>query len=1036
MKSITDIFIDRPVATTLATVAITLAGALAYVNLPVAPLPQVDFPTISVSANLPGASPETMAATVASPLERVLGRIPGLTEMTSSSSSGSTRINLQFDLSKNADACARQVSAAINAARSLLPAGLPGRPTYRKMNPADSPIAIISLTSPIHTPGQMYDAAATLIGQKISQVDGVGTVNISGSSLPAVRVRTDLSALTRAGLATSDVREAVAAANVDIPKGYVEDGHRSWQVTSSGTLDRAAEYEQVIVRQRPDSVIRVGDVAQVTDGIQDAFTYGTFNGQRSVQLVVFRQAGANIIKVVDEIRGMLPGLRDVLPASMSLHMPYDRTGTIRSSVSEVQHALLISIALVVLVVFAFLRSPRATLIPGIAVPVSLIGAVAVMYLCDHSLNNLTLMALTIATGFVVDDAVVVLENISRHIEGGLSLRDAARRGAREVTFTVVSMSLSLVAVFIPILFMGGLLGRLFREFAVVLTAAILLSLVISLTLTPMMCGRLLRARQEARGPGAIARLFEGAFQVVQGIYADSLAVALRWRWVTLAVFLAVTGLTIHLYVHMPRSYFPLQDNGMLFGGVSADQNISFRGMREKLIQISDIIRQDPAVQSVNVSTGGGSHMGGPKNSSFMFVALKPIGERDSMMAVQARFRAALSRIPGASVFLQASQDVRIGARSSQALYQYTLQSGSLELLRDWEPRVRAALTALPQLVDVNSDFQDRGNVSRLIVDRKALVRLGVSMRSVDEALNSSFGQRIVSTIYAPLNQYRVILEAAQSEDESAFEHLRVRSDSGELVPMTSLARWEMAPAPLSVNHQGLFAALTFSFNLAPGVAFTDATTAMKDALSQLGLPEEIRGQFAGSAGTFQASLSSQPLLILTAVLVIYLVLGILYESFLHPLTILSTLPPAGAGAMLALAAAGFDFSLMALIGVFLLIGIVKKNAIMMIDFALVAEREGGCTPAQAIHQACLLRLRPILMTTLAALFGAMPLIIGTGAGAELRRPVGISIAGGLIVSQALTLYTTPVIYLLLESLRQRLLRWRRIPDFHPHVAPS
>lgn len=1036
MKSVTDIFIDRPVATTLATVAITLAGALAYVHLPVAPLPQVDFPTISVSASLPGASPETMAATVASPLERVLGRIPGLTEMTSSSSSGSTRINLQFDLSKNADACARQVAAAINAARSLLPAGLPGRPTYRKMNPADSPIAIVSLTSPVHTPGQMYDVAATVIGQKISQVDGVGTVNISGGALPAVRVRTDLSALTRAGLATSDVREAVAAANADLPKGYVEDEHRSWQVTSTGTLDRAAEYEKVIVRQRPDSVIRVGDVAEVTDGIQDAFTYGTFNGQRSVQLVIFRQAGANIIKVVDEIRALLPGLRDILPASMNLHMPYDRTGTIRSSVSEVQHALLISIGLVVLVVFAFLRSPRATLIPGIAVPVSLIGAVAVMYLCNHSLNNLTLMALTIATGFVVDDAVVVLENISRHIESGLSLREAARRGAREVTFTVVSMSLSLVAVFIPILFMGGLLGRLFREFAVVLAAAILLSLVISLTLTPMMCARLLRARGQERPPGAISRLFEGAFHTVQALYADSLAVALRWRWVTLGVFLGVTYLTIHLYINVPRSYFPLQDNGMLFGGVMGDQNISFRGMREKLMQISEIIRRDPAVQSVNVSTGGGSHMGGPKNSSFMFVSLKPVGERDPMMTVQARFRAALSRIPGASVFLQASQDVRIGARSSQALYQYTLQSGSLDLLREWEPRVRAALTALPQLVDVNSDFQDRGNVSRLVVDRNALVRLGVTMRAVDDALNSSFGQRIVSTIYAPLNQYRVILEAAQNEDESAFEHLRVRSESGELVPITSLARWELAPAPLSVNHQGLFAALTFSFNLAPGAAFTDATFAIKEALAQVGLPEEIRGQFAGSAGTFQASLSTQPLLILTAVLVIYLVLGVLYESFLHPITILSTLPPAGAGALLALVAAGFDFSLMALIGVFLLIGIVKKNAIMMIDFALVAERERGLSPAQAIHQACLLRLRPILMTTLAALFGAMPLILGTGAGTELRRPVGISIAGGLIVSQALTLYTTPVIYLLLESLRQRLLRWRHIPDFHRHAAPS
>lgn len=1036
MRRITEVFIDRPVATTLATVAIALAGGLAYVNLPVAPLPQVDFPTLSVSANLPGASPETMAATVAAPLERVLGRIPGLAEMTSSSSSGSTRINLQFDLSKNGDACARQVAAAINAARSLLPAGLPNNPSYRKMNPADSPIAILSLTSPVHTGGQMYDAAATIIGQKISQVDGVGTVNIGGGSLPAVRVKMDLSALTRAGLVPDDVRTAVAAANVDRPKGFVEDDARCWEVTSSGMLDHADEYRKIIVRQRGDSVVRVGDVAEVTDSVQDIFTYGTFNGQRCVQLVVYRQAGANIIKVVDQIRALLPSLRGLLPASMNLHMPYDRTTTIRSSVSEVQHALLIAIGLVVLVVFAFLRNGRATLIPGIAVPVSLIGAVAVMYLCDHSLNNLTLMALTIATGFVVDDAVVVLENITRHLETGLPLREAARKGSREVTFTVISMSLSLVAVFIPILCMGGLLGRLFREFAVVLTAAILLSLIISLTLTPMMCARFLGRSETSRRPNFFFRLLEGGFNTVQGLYADSLSVALRWRWVTLATFLGVTALTVHLYANMPRGFFPLQDNGMLFGGVVADQNISFQAMREKLKQISAIVLQDPAVASVNVSTGGGSHMGGPKNSGFMFVALKPIGQREPITVVQGRFRMALARIPGASVFLQPSQDVRIGARSSQALYQYTLQSGSLETLREWEPRVRQALLALPQIVDVNSDFQDRGSVIRLVVDRDALVRLGVTMRAVDDALNSSFGQRIVSTIYAPLNQYRVILEAAQAQDQSAFEHLRVRSSSGELVPITSVAKWEMAPAPLSVNHQGLFAALTFSFNAAPGVAFTDATTAILAALEKVGIPEEIQGQFAGSAGTFQASLSSQPMLILAAVLVIYLVLGILYESFLHPLTILSTLPPAGAGALLALSIGGYDFSLMALIGVFLLIGIVKKNAIMMIDFALEAERDRGMTPAQAIHEACLLRLRPILMTTLAALFGAMPLILGTGAGSELRRPVGISIAGGLIVSQALTLYTTPAVYLLLESLRQRLMRWRHISDFHAHAAPS
>jgi multidrug efflux pump len=1026
--SFTDVFVARPVATTLATVAIALAGALAYTRLPVAALPQVDFPTISVSAQLPGASPETMAATVATPLERVLGRIPGLAEMTSVSSLGSTRVTLQFDLNRNADAVAREVAAAINAARSLLPSGMPSSPSYRKTNPSESPILILSVASRVASPGQMYDAASTLLAQRLSQVPGVGNVSVGGSALPAVRVQMDLPALTRAGLAADDVRDAISRANVNRPKGFIEDAEHSWQVTATDTLTTAAEYRNLIVRHTSGATVRVGDVAKVEDSVQDVFTHGALDGQWSVLVIVYRQAGANVIEVVDQIRALLPGLRELLPASMDLYLPYERTATIRASVREVQHALLVAIGLVVLVVFVFLRSARATLIPGVAVPVSLIGSFAVMYFCGHSVNNLTLMALTIATGFVVDDAVVVLENIARHADNGMPLHEAARKGTREVTFTVVSMSLSLVAVFIPILFMGGLLGRLFREFAIVLSAAILISLVISLTVTPTMCARLLRTREPGRRENFLSRLSEEIFQAGLHFYSVTLGWALRLRWLALAVFIGVTWLAVHLFTTMPRSFFPTQDGGMLFGGLVADQNISFAGVREKLDRVSALLRRDPAVTTVSVSAGSGSSTGGPKNTGTVFVSLKPAAERDPLPVVQARFRALLAAMPGVTLYLLPIQDLRIGARVSQSSFQYTLQSGDLDLLRDWEPRVREALGTVPEITDVSSDFQDKGSLTRLVLDREAMARTGVTMRAVDDTLYCAFGQRIVSTIYGPMNQYRVILEAAQKQDPAAFEHVRVRAQSGALVPLNALARWEAAPAPLSVSHEGQFAALTFSFNLAEEAAFSDATRAINETLEDLGIPEDIQRQFSGTAGAYRDSLESQPLLIGAALLVIYLLLGVLYESFIHPLTILSTLPSAGLGALLALKAAGLDFSLMALIGVFLLIGIVKKNAIMMIDFALEAERQRGRSPAAAIHEACLLRLRPILMTSLAALLGALPLMLGTGVGAELRSPLGISIVGGLVVSQALTLYTTPVIYLLFDQLRHRLGGRRRTPS--------
>ncbi|HTT11194.1 MAG TPA: multidrug efflux RND transporter permease subunit [Burkholderiaceae bacterium] len=1027
--SISAPFIARPVATTLLSAGVLLAGVVAFRLLPVAPLPQVDFPTISVQASLPGASPETMAATVATPLERTLGRIAGVTEITSSSSLGSTQIVLQFDLNRNIDSAARDVQAGINAARALLPTGLPSNPTYRKVNPADAPVMIISLTSDTLTRGQMYDAASTVLAQKVSQVSGVGQVTVGGAALPAVRAELNMPALNQMGISLETVRTAIATSNANRPKGSVADATRNWQIYANDQALAAADYIPLIVAYRNGAAVRLGDVAQVVDSVQDIRNFGETNGKPSVQIFVFRQPGANIIETVERVKDLLPVLKASIPAAIDLQVVMERTTTIKASLREVERTLVISVTLVILVVFLFLRSARATLVPAAAVPLSLIGTFAVMYLLGYSLNNLSLMALTIATGFVVDDAIVVLENISRHLErkdGGpaMSPMQAALLGAKEVGFTVLSMSLSLVAVFIPVLAMGGIVGRLFREFAVTLSVAILMSLAVSLTLSPMMCSRLLRAAH-AGGAQRVARWkvwTEHAFDALARGYERSLAWALRHSAFMLLLFFATIALNVYLYIIVPKGFFPQQDVGMMFGGIQADQATSFQSMRDKLAAFVDIVRQDPAVQNVVAFTGGGQ-----RNSGRMFVILKPLSERHlSADEVNARLRAKVAHVPGAQVFFSPVQDIRVGGRSANATYQYTLQGDDLDELRNWEPKVREAMNDLPQLVDVNTDAQDHGLQTSLIIDRDSASRLGITASMIDAVLNDAFGQRQVSTIYMPLNQYRVVMEAAPQywQSPESLRDIYVVTSTGAQVPLSAIARYEATRTPLAVNHQGQFAASTIAFNLAPDVTLSQATDAIDAALRKIGLPTSIRGSFQGTAQVFQQSLANQPILILAALATIYIVLGMLYESYVHPVTILSTLPSAGAGAILALLATGTEFSIIALIGVFLLIGIVKKNAILMVDFAIVAERERGLEPRDAILEACKLRLRPILMTTMAALLGAVPLAVGFGDGAEFRRPLGISIVGGLIASQLLTLYTTPVIYLYLDRARLALARRR------------
>jgi len=1008
------LFINRPVATTLLTLGVALAGIVAFTLLPVAPLPQVDYPTISVQASLSGASPDTMASTVATPLERALGVIAGVTEITSSSSLGNARITLQFELSRNIDGAARDVQAALNASIPMLPTGLTGNPTYRKVNPADAPIMILSLTSATMSRAQMYDSASTILAQKISQLEGIGQVTVGGASLPAVRVELNPPELNRLGIGVEAVRTAIAATNANRPKGAVEDGTRHWQILADDQAKKAADYVPVIVSYHNGAAVRIGDIASVEDSQQDIRNDGLVNGKPAVMLIINRQPGANIIETVDRVRAVLPQLRASIPGAIDLEVATDRTPTIRGSLREVERTLAISVALVVMVVFLFLRNGRAALIPSVVVPVSLIGTFAVMYLAGFSLNTLSLMALTIATGFVVDDAVVVLENVTRHIENGLTPYEAALRGAREVGFTVLSMSLSLIAVFIPILLMGGIVGRLFREFAVTLSAAILVSLVMSLTTTPMMCARLLKPRSEEKR-GRFYHASERVFNYCLNHYHASLDWALAHGRIMLLVLAATVGFNIYLYNIVPKGFFPQQDVGRLSGMIQADQSISFQAMREKLANYVNIVRADPAVDNVVAFTGGGQ-----RNSGFMFVSLKPISERQlSADQVIARLRPQLGREPGGSLFLQPQQDIRVGGRASNAQYQYTLQADNTDELRTWEPRIRQALSQLPELTDVNTDSQDKGLQTSLVVDRDAVARLGISEQLIDATLNDLFGQRLVSTIYQPLNQYHVVMEAAPQywQSPETLKDVFIIAPGGIQVPLASFARYEPTSTPLAVNHQGQFVASTISFNLPVGVSLSDATRVIDDAMLRIAVPTSVHGSFQGTAKAFQASLDSQPLLILAALIAVYLVLGILYESLIHPLTIISTLPSAGVGAILALLASGSEFSIIALIGVILLIGIVKKNAIMMIDFALDAERRHGLSPREAIHQACLLRFRPIMMTTMAALFGAIPLAIGFSDGAEFRRPLGISIVGGLILSQLLTLYTTPVVYLYLDRFR-------------------
>ncbi|GLW38567.1 multidrug efflux RND transporter permease subunit MdtC [Pectobacterium actinidiae] len=1007
------LFIHRPVATLLLTLAIALCGVLGFRLLPVSPLPQVDFPVISVSASLPGASPETMASAVATPLERALGRIAGVSEMTSTSSLGSTRVILVFNLDRDINGAARDVQAAINAAQNLLPSGMSSRPTYRKVNPSDAPVMILTLTSETYSQGQLYDFASTQLSQKISQMEGVGDVSIGGSSLPAVRVALNPVALFNQGISLDEVRQAIAQANVRQPLGNVENSQKSWQIQTNDALKTADAYAPLIIHYNNGAAVRLSDVATVEDSVQNARNAGMANAKPAILVMIRRAPDANIITTVDNIRAAMPELRASLPAEIQLDVAQDRSPTIRASLAEVEQSLVIAVALVILVVFLFLRSARATAIPALAVPVSLIGTFAAMYLCGFSLNNLSLMALTIATGFVVDDAIVVLENISRHIEAGMKPLQASLQGVREVGFTVLSMSLSLVAVFIPLLLMDGLPGRLFREFAVTLSVAIMISLLISLTLTPMLCARLLRAVPKRSQPRT--RGFNRVLLAMQQGYGRSLKWVLNHaRWVLL-LLLGTIALNVWLYISIPKTFFPEQDTGRLMGFIQADQSISFQAMTVKLQNFMTIVSSDPAVDNVNGFTGGSR-----TNSGSMFISLKPLSERDvSAQQVISRLRVKLAKEPGANLFLMPVQDIRIGGRESSAGYQYTLLSDDLSELRAWEPKIRAAFSKLPELADVNSDQQDKGAEMALTYDRDAMAQLGISVSAANALLNNAFGQRQISTIYQPLNQYKVVMEVddAYTQDVSSLDKMFVINNEGKPIPLSYFASWKPINAPLSVNHQGLSAASTISFNLPEGTDLSSATAAIERTMTSLGVPSAVRGQFSGTAQAFQQSQSSQLLLILAAIITVYIVLGVLYESYVHPLTILSTLPSAGVGALLALEWFGAPFSLVALIGIMLLIGIVKKNAIMMVDFALVAQRSGGLSAQDAIFQACLLRFRPIMMTTLAALFGALPLVLTSGDGAELRQPLGITIVGGLVMSQILTLYTTPVVYLFFDKLR-------------------
>jgi len=1083
-------FIRRPIGTTLLTFGLAAAGAVAFFKLPVSPLPQVDFPTISVQATLPGASPQDVATTVASPLERHLGQIADVTEMTSSSTVGSVRITLQFGLSRDINGAARDVQAAINAARADLPTSLRTNPTYRKVNPADAPIMVLTLTSDTKTRGELYDAASTVLAQKLSQVEGIGEVAVGGGSLPAVRVELIPQALFKYGIGLEDVRAALASANAHSPKGGIDVGGQRYQIYANDQATRAADYKSLILAYRNGAPVHLSDVGEVTDSVENLRNAGLANGKPAILIILYRQPGANIISTVDLVKGLLPQLRASISPAIDLQIAVDRSITIRTSLHDVERTLILAVLLVIVVVFVFLRNLRATLVPVVAVSVSLIATFGVMYLFGYSLDNLSLMALTVATGFVVDDAIVVLENITRYIEDGTPPLEAALKGANEVGFTVLSMSISLIAVFIPILLMGGIVGRLFREFAMVISISIMISLAISLATTPMMCAVLLR-RETGAGHGRLYRLSERFFDAMLNAYRRTLAVALHHPALMMTILAVVVGLNFYLYSVIPKGFFPQQDTGRIIGSIQADQSISFQLMQQKLAQFVNIIKNDPAVDTAVGFTGGGQ-----TNSGFMFVSLKPLGERNiSADGVIARLRREMAVIPGATLFLQSVQDIRAGGRASNAQYQFTLQGPTFEELNEWTPKLAAALQGDPNLTDVNSDQQNKGIEASLVIDRDSASRLGITVSQIDNTLYDAFGQRQVSTIYVARNQYHVIMEvapqywqnpetlkdvwvstsgaavggsqatnavagttalgkaAADTANTQAARNLATNSigatgkgvsSTGSavstkqetMIPLSAVAQFARGATPLAVNHQGLLVANTISFNLPPNGSLSAAITSIEAAMNRIGMPATIRGSFQGTAKIFQDSLANQPFLILAALVTIYIVLGVLYESYVHPLTILSTLPSAGVGALLALMMFNTEFSIMALIGVILLIGIVKKNAIMMIDFALDAERNRGLSSLDAIHEACMLRFRPIMMTTMAAMLGALPLAIGMGDGGELRQPLGIAIVGGLILSQVLTLYSTPVIYLYMDRFRfwSRRLRGDRAPPLAPDTT--
>ncbi|MCU1226312.1 MAG: acriflavin resistance protein [Edaphobacter sp.] len=1065
-------FIKRPVATTLLSVAIILAGVVAYSLLPVSSLPQVEYPVISVGAGLPGADPETMASAVATPLERQFAKIAGVNEMTSSSSTGSASITLQFDLSRDVNGAARDVQAAINAARSQLPSNLPNNPSYRKVNPADSPILILALTSDTLTVPQIYDACDSILAQKIAQVDGVGQTFCGGSAKPAVRIEANPTQLANSGIGLEALRAAIGTVNVNQPKGYLQDDTRRWMVSTTDQLFGAAAYAPLIIAtdRGPVSsaaastglpasavsavaststtsasassstaasmpaaagaavathgVVRIQDVAEVVDSVEDIHTGGMFNGTPAILVIVFKTSTANVIKTVDNVLKILPTLQAAVPPAVQIHVALDRTTTIRASVKDVTRTLIISILLVILVVFVFLREVRSTLIPSVSVPLSLLGTFGVMYLLGYTLDNLSLMALTISTGFVVDDAIVVIENISRHLESGKTPFEAAMAGSKEIGFTVVSMSTSLIAVFIPILLMGGIVGRLFREFAVTLSAAIMVSLVVSLTTTPMLSAKFIQPHGTKKR-GRFYRWGEQALARLTAEYERGLKWVLGHQGLVLTITILTFVLNVYLYILVPKGFFPQQDTGRIGGQIRGQQDVSFDAMKPKVQQMATIVQSDPGVQNVMAFVGGGGPGGGGSNSGNMFVSLKPDAERqkrgDTAEAIINRLRPKASGIPGAQLYLQSQQELRIGGRNSATQYQYSLTADNLKDLNEWSPKLMAAMQKLPQLKDVATDQQELGLRAQLVIDRDTASRLGVSPLTIDATLSDAFGQRQVSTTYRPLNQYHVVMEVAEKfqRDPDSLKNIYIKSTTGAMVPLSAVTHFETQRIPLTVNHQSQMPATTLSFNLTPGASLDQATTAIEQARIDIGMPSTINGGFQGTAQAFQASLSSEPVLILLALVAVYIVLGMLYESFIHPLTILSTLPSAGVGAIVALLLFKVELSVIAMIGIILLIGIVKKNAIMMIDFALVAEREEGKTPEEAIYQACLLRFRPIMMTTMAALLGGLPLALGTGTGSELRRPLGITIVGGLVVSQALTLFTTPVVYLFFDRLRVR-----------------